>query len=233
MTTFKHMGKMGDLVFSLPAIRELGGGALYIPESMPDQVSGQYSFMKDLLLQQPQIHEVREYPSGLNYHMKAKGIHIDYDLDDARYQQNRGVIHVVKRYLDTFNINIQNWKEPWLKVEGDPIWDKPYYLINVTPRFRDNSKVNWGSVYERMPGIAFFVGTESEHIDFCKSYGRITRLHASTALELAILIRDCEALYCNQSLCLAIAQGISKKYFLEQKPKKTNCLLYTKNENIL
>ena len=30
MKTFKHSGDMGDIIFSLPTIRALGGGVLYL-----------------------------------------------------------------------------------------------------------------------------------------------------------------------------------------------------------
>src|SRR6186713_2528982 len=94
---FKHNGKQGDVIFSLPTIRELGGGILYIPENTPDECRGMYSNMKVLLELQPSIHEVREYPSGLGYMEQAPGIAIDYDLDRARLQPAKGVVHIVKR----------------------------------------------------------------------------------------------------------------------------------------
>src|SRR6186713_1910265 len=100
--TFRHGGKIGDVIFSLPVIRELGGGIVYLPESTPDACNNLYSGLKDLLEEQPYIKEVREYPSWLPYMQLVPDIHIDYDLDRARMQTLKGVIHIVKRYLDAF-----------------------------------------------------------------------------------------------------------------------------------
>lgn len=237
--TFKHMGKCGDILFSLPAIRELGGGILYIPEDTPDECTGMYSTMKDLLLLQPYIHEVREYPSGLAYKQQAPGIHIDYDLDLARNQPAKGRIHIVKRYMDAFGVNYPNWKEPWLKVDNEPAKIKgPYTLISYTGRHIKNergeqSKVDWKRVLRSIPGPVCFVGLPDEYYSFRKAYGETMWTPTQSMLEVARLVRDCDALYCNQSSVLAIAQGLSKTYHLDVKPGKTNCLMYTKNEYIL
>lgn len=240
MKTFKHMGKIGDVIFSLPCIRELGGGILYLPESTPDGCNDLYSTMEDLLLQQPYIHEVREYPSGLAYKEQAPGIHIDYDLDLARDQPLKGVIHIVKRYLDAFGVELGNWKEPWLKVEGAPILTGDYVLINYTGRhirnkqWRIESKVNWNKIVNGIQYPKYFVGLAEEHFLFCQKYNvDLPYLQTDNLLQLATLINYSKAVYCNQSSCLAISQSLGKEYYLDVKPGKRNCLLETTNEHIL
>lgn len=245
--TFRHGGKIGDVIFSLPTIRELGGGIVYLPENTPDDCKGLYSGMTDLLLLQPYIKEVREYPSGLPYMEQAPGIHIDYDLDLARLQPKKGVIHIVKRYLDAFGVNLPNWKDPWLKVPGYSDENryrfhglpKEYVLINYTARHIYNeqlqmrSKVDWKKVVECIKEKAFFVGTTIEHRNFESFAGSIEYLPTKNMLEVARVIRDAKAVYCNQSSVLAIAQSLGKPYYLDHKPNKTNCLLYTNQEYIL
>lgn len=243
--TFKHMGKIGDIIFSLPTIRELGGGILYIPENTPDECTGMYSALKDLLLLQPYIHEVREYPSGYAYMEQAPGIHIDYDLDDARKQPAKGRIHIVKRYMDQFEVNYLNWKEPWLVVDDKPTGVAgPYTLVSYTGRHIKNergetSRVDWKRVIQSIKGQAYFIGLPDEYGAFRLQYDdsyylpSIPYLRTKNMLEVARLIRDCDALYCNQSSALAIAQGLSKTYHLDVKPGKTNCLMRSPNEYIL
>lgn len=244
--SFKHNGKIGDIIFSLPTIRELGGGILYIPENTPDGCTGMYSALKDLLLMQPYIREVREYPSGLGYRERAPGIHIDYDLDDARLQPLKGKIHIVKRYMDAFGVNYPGWKEPWLHVEKKPfkwwIWNiaEDHVLINYTGRHITNeqlkitSKVNWKRVVDSIELQKYFIGTKKEWERFCEMIDKlIPRLDTENMLDVALLIKDAKAIYCNQSSILALAQSLGKTYYLDVKPQKTNCLLYTPNENIL
>jgi hypothetical protein len=246
--TFRHGGKIGDVIFSLPAIRELGGGILYLPERTPDACKNLYSSLKDLLLLQPYIKEVREYPSGLPYMELAPDIHIDYDLDRARLQPLKGVVHIVKRYMDAFEINYPGWKEPWLNVETIPFrwsfWQSvkkgPYVLINYTGRHIKNdqmnltSLLNWKNVIRSIDLPVYFVGLKSEWESFCDLIGQeMPHLRTTNMLELALLIKGAHSVYCNQSATLALAQSLGKNYYLEPKPMKRNCLLYTQNENIL
>jgi hypothetical protein len=240
MKTFHHSGKLGDVIFSLPTMRELGGGILYLPESSPDECPHLYSNLKDLLILQPYIHEVREYPSGLPYMQLAPGIHIDYDLDRHRLQPSKGLIHIVKRFLDTFDIKIPNWKDPWLVVDDVPCPVKgEFLLINFTNRHLTNeqlgikSRVDWKQVYYSIEEKKYFVGTEKEHEYFCKTFGPIDYIHTENVLELARVVRDAKKVYCNQSLVLALSQSLGKTYFLDVKPGKRNCLIGTPNENIL
>lgn len=237
--TFRHGGKKGDCIFSLPAIRELGGGILYLPENTPDDCHDLYSGLKDLLMLQPYIKEVREYPSGLPYMELAPGMHIDYDLDLARLQPKKGVIHIVKRYLDHFGVTLPNWKDPWLVVDDVPApVSGEYVVINYTGRHIYNeqmkmkSKVDWKKVVESIKEKVFFVGTIEEHRRF-EAFAVVDHLPTNNMLEVARIVRDAKAVYCNQSSVLSLCQGLSKTYYLAHKPNKTNCLLYTPNEHIL
>jgi hypothetical protein len=243
--TFRHGGKVGDCIFALPAIRELGGGILYLPEQTPDGCSALYSSLKDLLLQQSYIKEVREYPSGLPYMELAPEIHIDYDLDRARLQPLKGVIHIVKRYMDAFGVNYPNWKEPWLTVGQKPFertwWNIPdeYVLINYTGRHIVNeqlkitSRVNWTEVIKSIKKPVYFVGHENEYHNFVNRFTGLPFLKTDNLLQLALLIKGAHSIYCNQSSVLALAQSMAKQYYLDVKPHKTNCLLYTNNEHLL
>jgi hypothetical protein len=238
--TFRHGGKIGDAIFSLPTIRELGGGILYLPERTPDACSNLYSGLKDLLLQQPFIKEVREYPSGLPYMQLAPDIHIDYDLDRARLQPMKGVVHIVKRYMDAFGINYPNWKELWLKVEGDSaLKGEGYVAVSYTGRHIKNeqlqitSKVNWCQIIESLSVQPYFIGLYSEWVEFSKTRPGTIHLFTKDILDVARIVRDAQAVYCNQSSTLALAQSLGKTYYLDVKPMKQNCLLHTSNENIL
>jgi ADP-heptose:LPS heptosyltransferase len=240
--TFKHNGKIGDVIFSLPTIRELGGGILYLPENTPDACAGMYSSLKDLLLLQPYIHEVREYPSGLNYRELAPDIAIDFDLDDARLQPMKGVIHIVKRYMDQFGVNYPNLKDPWLQLpdmaHGHDLPEE-YVLVNYTGRHIVNdhmnikSRVDWKEVVKSIKKPVYFVGHESEYHTFANHFAGLPYLKTDNLLQLALVIKGAHSIYCNQSAVLALSQSMAKQYYLDVKPFKTNCLLYTNNEHLL
>lgn len=232
--TFLHSGNLGDIIYSLPTIKALGGGTLYIKRALYKEAYDQYTAAAELILQQDYISAVLPYSAQYGRYEYDPAIDIDYDLDNARAQPRRGVIHIIKRHLDAFNIQLEGWQNPWLNVPGDIKRMPPqYYLIHLTPRWRENSQVNWKKVYSSIPDPVYFIGFEEEHADFQRKVGTIDFIRTKDLMEMALLIKGCTALYCNQSVGLTIAQGLGKKYYLEQKPGKTNCLLYTKNETIL
>lgn len=232
MITARHSGKCGDIIYSLPAAKALGVEVMYIPETT-DQCSGLYSNMKALLLQQPWLKEVREYPwlGGVygNYHKDPK-IRIDIDLDRHQEHPLRGKQNMVLRYADVFGLKLLDHKQPWLTVEGPREIQHDYNLINLTPRFRDNSRVNWKRVYAHIPKPVYFIGTVEEHCEFVDKIGKIKHIGTTDLLSFALLIKYCTALYCNQSAALTIAQALGKTYHCEFKPHKTNCKFYTPNE---
>lgn len=231
MKTFKHFGKIGDVIYSLPTIKAMGGGVLYLPESTPESPR-LYSNLKPLLEQQPYIHEVKEYPSGLGYLEQVPGIHIDVDLDLHRTHNNRGHLNMVLRYFQVFGIKADH-KQPWLTIEGPRLIEHDYNLINLTPRFRDGSTVNWKKVFAAIPKPVYFIGTEDEHSQFVDKIAPIERLCTADFLTFALYIKYCSALFCNQSASVTIAQSIGKSYYLEKKPRKTNVLFNTPNEHVL
>lgn len=238
MKTFRHGGKNGDIILSLPTIKALGGGAIFIPKDGCES-PGLYNNLKELLMQQSYIKAVLEYPSGYGYGQCAPGIPITHDLDIARKQPLKGVTHIVKRYLDAFGVELGNWKEPWLTVEGESKIKGEYVIVNYTGRHVKNeqlnisSKVDWKKVIEGIPERKFFVGTLEEHERFYHEIAPIDYMQTFDALDLARVIKGASRVYCNQSLTLALSQALGKEYYCAFKPGKTNCKLFTKNEHEL
>ncbi|MGN6438402.1 MAG: hypothetical protein ACTHMM_17800 [Agriterribacter sp.] len=239
MKTFLHSGSLGDVIYSLPTIKALGGGILYLKHrNIFSPYSLLYHELKALLIQQPCIHEVRLYPDMctpvvyplFEYH---PGIHIDFDLDRARLQLFRNKIHIVRRHLDAFNLQAP-WTHAWLTVKGsNELQAGSYSLIHLTPRWRVGSAVDWRKVLHSIQGKVYFIGYQAEWVDFCSHYGNVEWYPTEKILDMAILIRDCKALYGNQSVSTTIAQGIGVNYYLEKNPKSENVLMYTPNEILL
>lgn len=234
MITARHSGKCGDILYSLPTAKALGVEVLYIPETT-DQCQGLYSNMRNILLQQKWLKEVREYPwMGGEYgkYNKDPNIHIDIDLDRHQEHPARGARNMLLRYADVFKVHVDH-RCPWLTVDGPREIEHNYNLISLTPRFRDNSKVDWERIYSKVPRPVYFIGTVEEHKEFVEKYGAISRLYTTDLLTFALYIKYCSALFCNQSAAVVIAQGLGKTYHLEVKPRKTNVLFYTPNEHQL
>jgi len=238
---YSHSGNAGDIVFSIPCIQELEKrnnsyhAIIYIKQAR--YVYGdQFTFCKDLLLQQPGIKEVHPFvpiDDNWNYY-NWPGLKYDYDLDDARRQSQRGRIHIIKRYFDQFGIKADHTK-PFLKIDNLYKRNDRYALIHLTGRW-NGMQYDWKRIYNEAKerhGNIYFIGFTSECEEFNRRYGQVEQLYCENLLEMARLIRDAEALYCGQGVALTIAQGLGKEYWLVKNGIKTNCHLGTSNEHLI
>lgn len=232
MLTAAHSGGLGDIVYAIPVMRKLGIGRIYVKRAYYFEPYGDLYRASCRLLEQ-QGFEV--LPTDGKY-LPGKfdpAITFDINLDDSRRQPFRGRNHILISYLNQYKLPHEGWKSPWLNIEGENEIKEPYSIIHLTPRWRTGSRVNWRLVMSTIKGAKYFVGFQNEWVEFCRLYGNVEWLPCNDILDMAILIRDADSVYCNQSVSLSLAQGLGKKYYLEAKPGKTNCLMFNKNENIL
>lgn len=225
MKSFLHSGKYGDLVFSLPTIKAMGGGILYLPnKALGDWgVETMYNDMHGFLETQSYINEVRLYPDVMAWNDTP--IPVDVNLNRHITHPTRGTTNMVQRYFDVFGIK-HPIPEKWIEAEAS---ESGYTVINLTPRFR--GKVDWRRVISSIKGELIFVGTNEEWEAYRILNVRQTiRAHCRDVLSLCSLVAHADAVYCNQSLVLALAIGLNKKRYVEFKPMKTNCKFYTANE---
>lgn len=229
---FLHSGSLGDIIYSLPTIRAMGGGTLHVKRALFHAGYDQFTASERLLRCQPYLHDVLPYPAQYDQFQHDPNIHLDHDLDVARLQPNRSRVHIIKRHLDAMGVQLVSWRDPWLTVPSPPV-DWFYSLIHVTPRYRERSRVDWAVIRQLIPEPVFFIGFKHEHEAFEQFAGPIPYLPTRDLLDMARAIAGADALYCNQSVGLTLAQGLGKPYFLERHVNRINCLLFTSNEHIL
>lgn len=211
--TAASTGGNGDICYSIPCMKQLGVTDVYLPAVF-------YQMMSRFL--QSQGFTVHSFP--------AICPPVDYVMDDFRQQPLRGKNHIMYSIAQQFKTKFD--KTPWLKIPPHPDLTGPYTVVHLTGRWREGSRVDWKRVRAELVNPVF-IGLQHEWSDFCYKYGDIKWFPTEDIYEFAQVIAGSEALYCNQSVSLTIAQGLGKKYYLEVKPRKTNTLLYTPNENIL
>src|ERR1035438_9074901 len=118
--TFKHSGPLGDIIYSLPAVKALGGGVLYLDvEGGKDDefVTRQsvnrntgfgpagYQTIRPLLMEQPFIEDVRIWQNEK----------VDYNLDSFRtLLVNSGNTNLTTLYLRRFGLDESHADTPWL-----------------------------------------------------------------------------------------------------------------------
>lgn len=227
-------GGAGDIVYSIPVMRALGVNNYAIKVNhyeIPDM--NLFKSVQSLLISQG--FECIATSGATVWGEFEPGLKYDINIDSFRNQRVRGSKHIIQSMAAEFGVELPDWSNPWLSdIKPVKSFDN---LIHLTKRWRERSHIKWSHVLtqiiNRKKSIAF-IGLPSEYESFCIESGlEIPYLETDNLLQFAELIQGCDALYCNQSVGLAIAQGLDKKYFLECKPNKQNCLMYTKNENIL
>lgn len=230
-------GSLGDIVYALVLLKRMKVKTLYVKESNFFPPYGNlYTAIKDIV----EMQGIECLPTDSSYppFKFDPKIKFQVNLDNARNMPNRGKVHIIINYLKDNKLKPNDWTAPWLRVEGPRRLAGKYILFQVTERWRDNSKVDWTEVIREIahlyPIPAYFIGFESEFIKFKQATGmRIEWVPTANVLEMAILIRDCFFLACNQSVGLTLAQGLGKDYMLEVKPGKTNTIMQTPNEIII
>lgn len=229
MITALSGGGLGDIVYSIPILRDLGVNKLYIKEGLYHPPHGNmFTAMRRLVVNEG--FECEPYPWCEKY---TYPIPVHFDMDTFRKQPKRGVNHIQLSMRNQFKLPIKPY-EPWLHI--DPVEITPfstYSLIFLSPRWRANSPVDWKKILHSIKGPVKFIGFQDDWISFCSQFGNCEWWPTNDIYDMAQLIAGCDALYCNQSVALTLAQGLGKTYFLERKPNKTNTLLFIPTENLL
>lgn len=211
MKTFKHSGDLGDIIFSLPAIRALGGGALYLdPEggesskyvAWSDKTrtklnAASIDGIKDILILQP-------YISSVDY---WTGQEVDYDLD--QFREHISFNNLSDSHLNCFQLDHSERDKVWLTNIQPKKLHKPV-VITRSPRVHGNHSF-WENNLPSLKDRCVFVGFEKEYeiFEYTFNYG-VEYYKTETMLELAEVIQGCELFVGNQGFAHALAEGMKK-----------------------
>jgi hypothetical protein len=215
MNNFYHSGATGDVIYSLPTIKALGGGIFNV--QLPDHL---YDTILPLLKSQEYIHEVK------------KGRELTgtiYNLDLFRSNIDLHLTHLVQLHLQSFQIIDETWKQGWLKVE--PIKSNNSF-INITPRYQSLT-TDWIKEINFLKDNSdnvYFIGLESEYEPYKHL---IERYVIKDYLELAQLQLGAKYVSGNQSSFMAVAQGLGRDYRMSQAEGHTNCNQFLPKETII
>lgn len=216
MTTFKHSGDLGDIIFSLPCIKAKGGGTLYLdPEggkSSPlvkwaDRTCTKLNqksidLLKPLLLEQDYIVDV----------LLWKGETVDHDLD--QFRRHIKYNNLSDSHLASIGLPFHHRDVSWITVK-DPIIPPKPIIISRSVRYHGNFSF-WENILPSIKNDCVFVGYEKEHEIFEYTFGHKVKYHKTeTIMELAQLIAGCSTFIGNQGFPHALAEGMKKKLINE------------------
>jgi hypothetical protein len=231
---FHHTGDFGDVIYSLPVIRALGGGVLFLsddnrfpfPRKSRQRVNADWVNSISPLLEQQDCIWRASYTHALPFST-------DCDLNKFREPWSSPASSptqsIFSMHLKAFNVD---WPEdrPWLTVDHpDAV---PPVIVNLTPRYR-NHHFPWLPLIKRHGDQMGFVGTHLEYLRFSDlAYGvgkNIPWIKTANLLEAARAIAGAKVFIGNQSAPMAIALGLGKNVIQECWQGNPNCLLRRDN----
>jgi hypothetical protein len=244
---FLHSGGIGDIIWSLPTVIKICRlsnckAKLFIKaKNRWNTGAHQFNMLKRLLLTQPYIDDVIEYPltDFFQYVMEPT---IDFDLDKFRASGMCQREHLVLTHLRVFGLPFDNWATPWLDTSNINI-DKPsekYCLINWTGRVPDQT-LDWKRVWNEevlsrfSRDQVYFIGLDTELAEFEKMVGeKLKHLKTTDMYDVAAYIKNADACFCNQSSFHSLCVSMGKEFWLELSDRwGATCFTGTTNEHIL
>lgn len=223
---FFHSGDIGDVIAALPAMRQLGGGALIIgPHNGPGaprepMTQDRFDFFFPLVLAQ-------NYISTVKFGPKTKTVTHDFSSFRVRTRgiQGESLSHWHARHVGIENLDVS----PWL-------WAAPDERANDrvccarSPRYH-NPKFPWSSL---LPKSAFFVGLTSEREALSQVIGRsLDYFVLKDMMEMARLIAGSRLFIGNQSAPCWIAMGLGHPLIQETFNAAPNSIIARENARFM
>lgn len=226
---FKHSGRLGDIVYSLPLVKkmaEMAGESVeyYIPSDVPSRLGqdvfhpggellvgpGLFAFIAPLLEVQPylkKVHFVKSAELPADYldldAFKHSGLNLKGGLIQGWYRKAFGVAFPIEA--------------PWLTLPGSGTQAQaPTFnvLVGRTTRFC-NTSINYAFL-DSIEKVGF-IGLKYEYEDFIERHGlrSVQHVPVTDALDMARRMQDCRVYVGNQSVNFAIADGMKIPRALE------------------
>lgn len=217
--SFKHSGKIGDVIYSLPIIKALserfgsGNANLFI------EIGDRYDsiavpFLKEPMMNERSFKALEPLLSNQDY-IKETAIYsgqiIDFDLCQFRKKilyLDRGDITKWYQYLLPVSYDTS---KPWIKSDKDPVAQD---AIVVSRTARCNAPgINYGFL-KNYP-LVYFVGTAEEFTAIKESIQKIEWLKTENFHDLAKIIAGAKLFIGNQSSPFAVAEALKVPRLME------------------
>ncbi|HEX8270174.1 MAG TPA: hypothetical protein VF581_09800 [Flavobacterium sp.] len=216
---FKHSGHLGDIIYSLPVIKELAKTHicnLYIRADTPmkqqyyKHPAGNVMLSKNLISKLLPLLRLQEYLSNADY-LDGQSIDIDLDLFrdlplDFSFLSHRWYFHIVGIQPDL--------DLPYLQVGEHPsIRDK----VVIVRSFRARNHFADYSFLANYDGL-LFIGTKDEYDDLHVLVPNLEYYDVTSFDEMAQIIKSSKFFLGNQSFAYAVADGLKVPRLLEANP---------------
>jgi hypothetical protein len=214
---FIHSGDLGDVIYSLPTIRAMGGGNLILRDMPGIQTAHGMTPQR--------INAIRPLLDEQSYLTTLEKIADDdevIDLNEFR-RQRRDLQNewLPNHYLDVHGVARSEALKPWLSVKSYRV---AAIIIARSARYHAEN-FPWRRILGAFKGFINFIGTPAEHAAFNLEFGAdLPMAYTPTLLDAAHMIQACDLFIGNQSCPLAIAEGLKKPILCEVCPQCPNCI---------
>jgi hypothetical protein len=232
VNSFRHSGKLGDIIYSLPAVRALGGGVFYVDAATtyfekPALGRDAAQMMVDLLKTQEYIHSAAIFngePISCDldrFRGKAVPVHVfnifNSETDKlAGFLFGNAVRELRQKLIPGLEVNLPqcHWEIAGLPGRADVntpslqgIEPKPLAEIVISKTSRHQGTLNWLGLKE-YASRAVFVGLPEEWSTFRDNYFDVSFYQVSGLLEFAQVVAGAKLYVGNQSFGLALADAM-------------------------
>jgi len=223
--TFKHSGDLGDLWYSIPIIKYMGYGSIYLVNDglKSTKADGTNSGlnMKMIEMAKPFL-EAQPYITACKV---WKNETVDIDMDIFRKVNLYGDINLCELILKNSGVPFEASNEPWFTCEKHRVAAR---VFARSPRYH-NPNLNYQEIYNAYKTDAIFIGLPNEHKLFENTIGPIPYYPVRNFLEMAEIINGADLFIGNQSSPMAIAIGLGKPFIQEVCPNCPNCMFTRDN----
>jgi len=221
---FKHSGATGDIIFSLPTIKAMGGGTLYIhPYDENRAIS-----IAQLIRKQPYIENV-----FITANPPGDCVNLDKFREHAGHHSN-----LITAHLTAQGLKDESWRDGWLTIpelDGPPFSLTNYSVINRTTNYADPN-FDWKTEVDYLLGFSsdcYFIGYESEYKWFQALFKTKAKFLQCDFMHAAYLIKYANIFTGCYSAMSTIAMGLGINYRIEQAPGHTCSSLLMPRETII
>ena len=214
MKQFNHSGKLGDLIYALPTVRALGGGALYLHPSPELGFTLQAARSAlSLLSRQPFIVDVQIWD----------GRPVDHDLDCWRAQPFAASTNIADAHLKAFGLPLLERDRTWLIAKKGA--SKCRDVIFARSLLHPGPKGLYELAFELCRDLTTgFVGSKEDHETFEREVGSIEHVATKDLDALASAIASSKLFIGNQSCPFAICEGLKVPAILAVCEDAPNCM---------
>ncbi len=227
---FTHSGDAGDVVYSLAAVKALGGGMMFLTpnnkypyplDSRWTRMGGEANWVDNLA---PLI-EAQDYILKCRY-THGHPASTTHDLNRFRIPWKKRSAKdndsILKLHCDAFGVPMPD--KPWLTVPDPIVVPGKGVVVARTQRYQ-NLDFPWTRFIEKYHKDMLFVGTPQEYelLHGMAPGFKFDYYQTRDALELARVVAGAKLCVMNQSLPLAIAHALYKTVVVEEWPKNPNC----------